>query len=270
MMRPALTYHGGKQTIAKRIVDLIPEHTTYVEPFCGGAAVLFAKPISKVEVINDTFEHLVTFYRVLQDDELREALLRRLEFTPFAESEQRRAMNILKSEEPHDDVTRAWAMFTAFTQGFGSSGFSGWAKGRDKSRINLLSNKEAQLPECAKRIRHAQIWASDALSVIPYFDSPETFFYVDPPYIGTECGHYKGYTPDNYQALLDMLNGIQGKFILSGYPNEYADAMGFHAHDIECVMGINNTKGDRAIAKIERLWANFELKQQLTLFEVSP
>ena len=268
-MRPALTYHGGKQTIAKRIVGLIPEHTTYVEPFCGGAAVLFAKPISKVEVINDTFDHLVTFYRVLQDDDMRESLLRRLEFTPFAESEKRRAMGILKSDEPHDDVTRAWAMFTATMQGFGHSPLSGWARGRDKRDLNFFHSKSEQLPICAKRIRHAQIWASDAQTVIPYFDSPETFFYVDPPYIGTGCGHYKGYTPDDYQALLDMLNGIQGKFILSGYPNDYADAMGFHTHDIECVMGINNTKGNGALKKTERLWANFELKQQLTLFEVS-
>ena len=48
-LRVPLTYWGGKQLLAGRIVPLLAEHTGYVEPFCGGAAVFWRKPQSKWE-----------------------------------------------------------------------------------------------------------------------------------------------------------------------------------------------------------------------------
>lgn len=45
-----LAYIGGKNRLAKHIISLLPEHTTYVEPFAGGAQVFFHKEPSKVEV----------------------------------------------------------------------------------------------------------------------------------------------------------------------------------------------------------------------------
>jgi DNA adenine methylase len=57
---------GGKRKLAARIVALIPEHVTYVEPFAGGAQVFFCKPKSKVEVLNDKDNELVNVFRVMQ------------------------------------------------------------------------------------------------------------------------------------------------------------------------------------------------------------
>jgi len=69
-MRPPFSYYGGKQTLAPEIVKLFPEHNLYCEPFCGGAAVFFQKPkdISGVEVLNDTNQELINFFRVCQND----------------------------------------------------------------------------------------------------------------------------------------------------------------------------------------------------------
>ncbi len=61
-------YYGGKQRLAKRILTLIPNHRTYVEPFFGGGAIFFAKPPSEVEVINDTNHELINFYKVLKQE----------------------------------------------------------------------------------------------------------------------------------------------------------------------------------------------------------
>ena len=66
-MRSPISWFGGKMRLAKRIVPLLPPHTTYVEPFGGGAAVLFAKPPSPVEVYNDLDGGLVNFFRVLRN-----------------------------------------------------------------------------------------------------------------------------------------------------------------------------------------------------------
>ena len=67
-MKPPISYYGGKQNLADKIISIIPPHNLYCEPFVGGAAVFFNKPQSNVEVINDTNKELVNFYRVIQND----------------------------------------------------------------------------------------------------------------------------------------------------------------------------------------------------------
>src|SRR5437879_3619769 len=61
-----LSYIGGKNRFAKRIIATFPSHTTYVEPFAGGAQVFFHKPKSEVEVLNDLDGEIVNFFRVCQ------------------------------------------------------------------------------------------------------------------------------------------------------------------------------------------------------------
>lgn len=92
-----LKYHGGKQTIAKKIVDLMPPHARYIEPFCGGAAVLFAKPLPEkakrtdryVEILNDLNGHVVNFWRVCRDERI--ALEHKLYTTPYSRDEYEKA-----------------------------------------------------------------------------------------------------------------------------------------------------------------------------------
>ncbi|MEG0518987.1 MAG: DNA adenine methylase, partial [Bacteroidales bacterium] len=50
-MKTPISYYGGKQTLLKHILPLIPEHSLYTEAFAGGCAVLFAKEPVPFEVI---------------------------------------------------------------------------------------------------------------------------------------------------------------------------------------------------------------------------
>src|SRR5579862_8405341 len=61
-----LAYIGGKNRLAKQIIELIPDHKTYIEPFAGGAQVFFHKEPSEVEVLNDLDGEVVNFFRVCQ------------------------------------------------------------------------------------------------------------------------------------------------------------------------------------------------------------
>ena len=65
-MKTPITYYGGKQSMLKHILPIIPEHKRYTETFCGGAAVLFAKPLVESEIINDLNGELINFYWVSQ------------------------------------------------------------------------------------------------------------------------------------------------------------------------------------------------------------
>ncbi|MCP4107470.1 MAG: DNA adenine methylase, partial [Desulfobacteraceae bacterium] len=65
-MKSPLPYIGGKSKLAQTIIDMIPKHVTYCEPFAGAAWVFFKKEPTRYEIINDLDSELIAFYRVLQ------------------------------------------------------------------------------------------------------------------------------------------------------------------------------------------------------------
>lgn len=220
-MRPAISYYGGKQKQAKNIVPLIPKHTVYVEPYCGGAAIFFAKPWPDVgnthhyrEYLNDKDERLINFYRVLQTPEKREALIERLALTLCSEAEYQKAKDL----ESGDDVQRAWAYYVNIQQSFTNELGGGWRRAVYSGNEQATwANKVARLPEYLGRMASVGVTCDDALNVIQQLDSPQTFFYCDPPYPNTDAGHYKGFTVADLQALVDALDKCQGSFLLSNY-----------------------------------------------------
>lgn len=94
--------------------------------------------------------------------------------------------------------------------GFGYSVYSTNNPASFYKKVNTIKNLR-------ERLNYCYIMNEDALRVIERFDSPQTCFYCDPPYPGTGQGHYKGYTMDDYQALIDALQSCQGSFVLSCY-----------------------------------------------------
>jgi DNA adenine methylase len=217
--KPPLSYYGGKQRMAHRIIPLIPRHTVYCEPFAGGAAVFFGKPWPDVtnnnhyrEVLNDHDERIVNFYRQLRNH--GEELTRRLSLTPYSEAEYQ----VSKQLDHDDPMEAAVRYFVNGQQSFANKLNAGW--GRAVYSCNwgaTWANSVARVPEYLDRMAGVHLACADALKVIKDWDSPQTFFYCDPPYPGTDCGHYKGYSVDDLQRLVDALDACQGSFILSNY-----------------------------------------------------
>jgi DNA adenine methylase len=218
-MKPCISYYGGKQRMAHNIIPLIPRHTVYVEPFCGGATVFFQKPWPKVtnanhyrEVINDHDKHLINFYQRLRDD--GEELVRRIQMTLHSEAEYQ----IAKELEIEDPIEAARRYYVNVQQSFSHKLNGGWRRsvfGRNEAAI--WANKISGLPTYVARMASVHIACNDALKIIKQWDSPQTFFYCDPPYPGTDCGSYKGYTLDNFRELVSTLDNCQGSFLLSNY-----------------------------------------------------
>lgn len=66
--QPIIPWIGGKRRLADRIFTLFPHHSCYVEPFAGGAALYFLRPVpAEVEVLNDVNGDLINLYRVVQN-----------------------------------------------------------------------------------------------------------------------------------------------------------------------------------------------------------
>lgn len=211
--------------MSAKIVPLIPKHTVYVEPFCGGASLFFAKPQPVIsdnnhyrEYLNDKDERLINFYRVLQTPEKREQLIERLQLTLFSESEHRKAKHLRRG----NDVDLAWAYYVNVQQSFSNVVNSSWRRsvyGRNEQAS--WARKVDGLAQYLDRMAEVGITCQDALKVIQLYDSPQTFFYCDPPYPQTNCGNsrrgYAGYTLANFQELITTLNDCQGSFIVSNY-----------------------------------------------------
>lgn len=217
-----ITYYGGKQRIAQMILPFIPEHRIYCEPFFGGGAVFFAKNPSYLEIINDHNENLINFYEQCQTN--FENLATAIGNTLHSESQYRHAVAIYNGQQPADELTRAVSTWLVFNQSWNSSARAGWKFdiGTGGSHIaKILAHARRNFcPWLKKRLQNVQISCRDALQVIKERDTVDTFFYLDPPYPGTNQGHYSGYTWENLEELLTLLAAIKGKFMLSNYPSE--------------------------------------------------
>ena len=260
-MKPLISYYGGKQRIASKILPHFPKHTVYVEPFAGGAALLFAKPKPIVsnfhdyrEVLNDKNDLLINLYRVAI--EKREELELKIQATLYSQSDHRKAKEITKNPADYDNVTKAWAFYVNINQSFSNTLNAGWGTGvYGRNLASTWHNKKLQLSEILDRIKDVHIACEDAIRCIQRWDSPQTLFYCDPPYPNTNQGHYSGYTIDDFELLCDTLDTIQGSYVLSNYPQEIKPQSAYQRVEIEAVMSSKLVTGTRENNKrTEVLW----------------
>lgn len=260
-VRPPISYYGGKQTLLPRILPNIPPHKVYVEGFTGGGAVFWAKPPGESECLNDMNGHIVALYRCIQNDF---AILRRLILsTPQSRSVHREARFILEHSEYFDDLKIAWAVWVQCNMSFSSKMFGGYGYSRDVSCAKKIVNKRRAFTKLLQtRLNLVDIECNDALKVIQSRDSADTFFYLDPPYYNSDCGHYRGYSLQDYTALLELLEKVKGKFLLSSYPSDVLDEFTGRNnwYRIEIQKPIVACRGDRSKLKTEVLTANYPIQ----------
>ena len=246
-MKTPICYYGGKQGMIKDILPLVPEHIVYDEPFAGGAALLFAKPPVKVNVINDLNGELINFYRTTVSD--FDALNAEIQSTIHAREQHQVAWFVYNNPDYFSRVKRAWAVWTLSNLGFSglfSSSFS-FSRGKGCNTTKILNAKENFNDDLQQLLQCCTIEQDDAFAIIQRYDSLETFHFIDPPYVGFNMGHYSGmFTRDDMENLLNLLEQIKGKFMLTMYPDElisrYVKSNGWNIHSVERCVTAANTK----------------------------
>lgn len=274
-----LKWHGGKSYLANRIVDLFPRHLHYVEPYAGGLAVLLERDPNESrlwkqghtgvsEVANDLHRELVNFWRVLQPRELFPEFVRVCQATPLSRDEFDRA----GGERFTDPVGRAWAFFTRCRQSRAGSfrGFTSMTRSRTRRGINGNASEWLSavdgLAAVHERLRPVVLENLPALELIRREDTPDTLFYLDPPYLhetrATTDSYQHEMTREQHAALLEVLAGLRGKFVLSGYEsplyNQYAISCGWNRRDFD--IANHAAGGDSKRRMVECLWFNFRAK----------
>ena len=206
-----LPYIGGKRALANRIIAMFPKHTTYVEPFSGGAQVFFRKEPSKVEVLNDLDHEIVNFFRVCQQH--YEELVRYLKFTVAS----REWFDLLYEAklDGFTDIQRAGRfLFLA------KNCYAGLV--RRKNFAWSIENTNRFNPEripslieaTHQRLARVQIECLPYEQVMEHSDRGETLFYLDPPYYKLKLYNHN-LEHDDFVRMSALLAGIRGKFILS-------------------------------------------------------
>jgi len=268
-MKTPLPYYGGKSTLAHLIVQLIPDHNLYVEPFCGGASVFFEKQPSAVEVINDMNREVINFYRQCQLDFV--SLEKEVRISLHSRSAHADAQVVNKNPHLFNDVKRAWAVWVLAVQSFSSMQDGSWGMDRKKNTTSkkIANKRDGFTEDFAIRLQHVQVECTDAIRIIRSRDGAETFVYADPPYYNSDCGPYSGYTLENYELLLKTLNEMEGKFLLSSYPSpilsQFVKEKGWwQAERVMTVSVANNSPKPRK-TKVEVLTANYDISKAAEL-----
>jgi DNA adenine methylase len=210
-MNGPLSYIGGKRALAKRIIAVFPEHTTYVEPFAGGAQVFFRKEPSKVEVLNDLDREVTNFYRICQQH--FEELVRYLRFTLVS----RAWFDLLQETASASltDIQRAARYFYLSKNCYGGLvRHQNYAWRVDAPPSFNSERLPALIEETHHRLARVQIECLPYEEVLASYDRPETLFYLDPPYYKRKLYRHN-LEPADFTKMAELLGSVRGKFILS-------------------------------------------------------
>lgn len=234
--RPVLRYHGGKWRIAPWVIGFFTPHRIYVEPFGGAGSVLMRKPRCFGEVYNDLDEDVVNVFRVLRDADRARRLAELCFLTPWSRVEFELAYEPAADpiEQARRTIARCYMAYGSTSRRLGRTGFRAKAYRRNQTGAADWTAWPAQVEAFIERWRGVTVECRPALEVIQQQDSPETLFYVDPPYPqqtrssircagDTERAYAHDMKTEDHAHLALALHACDGMVVLSGYACDLYD-----------------------------------------------
>ena len=222
-------YMGGKAHHIKHLSKLFPDTTTTFVDVFGGAGWVSVKNSVPAQrrVYNDLNPHLANIFKYFSTDP--EGVKHQLNLWPQQNAVLYRQFQqeIFGPVEPKLNLETAAKYlyleiqsFTSNTLGLNSSVYF------DKKNIHGLNPllKKLSTPKITSRLGELAVENLNCLDVINKYDSPNTFFYVDPPYYEKEHYYTQAFGKHEHLLLAECLRNIQGKFALSYYHFDELDA----------------------------------------------
>lgn len=263
-MNRVLAYPGSKWNIANHLVDLIPEHHSYVEPFFGSGAVLFTKIPSAIETVNDLDSDVTNLFQCIRED--AEHLARIVMLTPFSREEYDFQFKDNKKAEQTDPFIKAAEFLIRCWQGHGfrtnkyKVGWKNDVVGREKAyALWNWYRLPGWIINIAERLRMVQIENRPALEVIKRFDHPKVFQYWDPPYLlSTRNGkQYKYEMSDaEHEKMLLLALSSKAKIMISGYESKM-----YNYYLKEWHKAYFKSCAEYSNARTEVVWMNYQIGQ---------
>ena len=283
-IRSPFPWFGGKGSpkIKQAILEALPPHTRYVEPFGGGASILLSKPSCAVEVYNDVNRGVVNFFRVIADPDQFARFMARAELLPVSRELYEEFVRTWPAI--HDPIEQAVRWYYVARQSFGGMFGNSWGTsvtgtGRMAAVTASWRSSFDNLPLVHDRLQQVQIECCDWRDVLRRFSGSGYLAYCDPPYVAgsRKAGGYEHELRDEDHAeLIETLLRYDGAIVLSGYHNElYAplEAAGWHCLEVDVVCaaaGRTRTSGLQGPGtvsarqrRVECIWRNPEAMRRL-------
>lgn len=265
-MKAIIKYPGSKWSLAEWIISMFPNHHSYLEPFFGSGAVLFNKPRSNIETVNDLDGNVVNLFEWIRNDP--EKLTHEIYYTPYARQVYEQAF----SRKSEDSLGRAVSFYVRLNMGHGfrttgeKVGWKNDVQGRERA---YAAQDWVHLPEkiyqAAERLRGVQIENKPAVELIERFNHESVLIYCDPPYM-LKTRHGKQYLCEMSDAehgeLLEVLLKHKGPVVISGYDTDLYNNMlaGWRRYE-------NISYSQVCSKKKEVLWLNYEPPGRQLTFE---
>lgn len=264
-VRPLVRYHGGKGHLYKWILNNFSSHEVYVEPFGGGASVLLNKEPSTKEIYNDLEQSIFNLFSIVQ--KRVSDLVEILKPIPHKKEIYLENLETYRSSEffSLSSLEKAKVTYIVLRQSrAGTATTYSWSKrickGIPEEEYGWESSKE-NIINIHNRIKNVELYNKSAIDIIKQYDSTETFFYLDPPYLDSTRVSKKVYkkemTIEDHILLLDLINQVKGKIMLSGYSSQLYDQKlsSWNKRTKSSVLHSSHSK--KKTQKTECLWLNY-------------
>jgi DNA adenine methylase len=218
---------GGKSKSLDYILPRLPYRERYVEVFGGSGAVLLARRPCKCEVFNDAYSGVTDFYRTLQSDRYTD-LVGWIQSTLHG----RELFNHYRDTwaDIKDPFERACRWFYMVKASFSGLGRQYGRSLTNNAFVNKLYNCLGDLAGVHERLKGVCIENADWRKILQDYDSPQTVFYLDPPYVDAYSGTYQNeLTIQDHKELIATISRLQGFVAVSGYSNPLYEAVDWDA-----------------------------------------
>jgi len=225
---------GGKHGKEERYIELMPEHRIFADCFFGSGAVTFYKEIvnpASITIANDKNDKLINYLQVLQRN--KDELYKRCEALPYSE----RLYEKFKWEtEPEDPIDRAVRFFYIMRLTFSGGGHkykNGLGLSKTQNKAKTYRNSVELMHTMEQLIKKWHILCRDFEEIIDFYDTKNTLFFLDPPYVGYEDIYAGGFNREDHIRLRKRLDKIKGKAMVCYYPNALIDELYSDWHRVE-------------------------------------
>ncbi len=208
MLKPPISRMGGKSKLRKTIIEMIPEHTCYVELFFGAGWVYFGKEPSKTEVINDIDKELINLFRMIKYHAPEVERMLEYEFSGRNIFEEYKNVSVGYLTEIHRAVRFLYLLSQSFASKGKDYGYS--TTGRPAPQIFFKN----QLNEIKDRLRNTYVENLSFEKVIDKYDREHTFFFCDPPYYDL-TGYGNEFGENEHILLRSKLESLNGRFLIT-------------------------------------------------------
>ncbi len=219
MQKSPISWVGGKSKLVETLKEYIPAHAGYIEVFGGAAWLLFSKPRSKWEVLNDFDGDLMNFWSVVK--EAPEQFINSFNYTLISRKTFEEYKEIYKKGEYEDCIKRAHIFYYLVRAGFAAKlthPSFGTAKGPSNLRLDKI---EEDIYRAYERLKNVTIENLSYEKIFELYDSAESFFFLDPPYRNA-CKYAAGdFTDEQYAEVATLCLNMKGQVLITINDDEF-------------------------------------------------